>query len=175
MAHTGQIISNPVSGETIAFRQISDECLAFDLHLTPDGHVPGMHVHPEQTERFEVVEGRMKFRLGMKTIVAGPGDVVTVPAGKAHKFANGGDESVVARVEVRPALQMAELLETTVALAEEGRTTSKGMPRPTALALFTKKFRREVRAPFPPAWVQRATLAPLGWMARKPLPVPAAA
>src|SRR5690348_9827628 len=93
MAHTGQIISNPVSGETIAFRHISDECLAFDLHLTPDGHVPGMHVHPEQTERFEVVEGRMKFRLGLKTIEAGPGDVVTVPAGAAHKFANAGDEA----------------------------------------------------------------------------------
>jgi mannose-6-phosphate isomerase-like protein (cupin superfamily) len=175
MAHTGQIISNPVSGETIAFRHISEECLAFDLHLTPDGHVPGMHVHPEQTERFEVVEGRMKFRLGLKTIEAGPGDVVTVPAGAAHKFANGGDEAVRARVEVRPALKMAELLETTVRLAEEGRTTRKGMPKPTALALFTKEFRREVRAPFPPAWMQRATLAPLGWMARKPLPLPAAA
>jgi mannose-6-phosphate isomerase-like protein (cupin superfamily) len=175
MAHTGQIISNPVSGETIAFRHISDECLAFDLHLTPDGHVPGMHVHPEQTERFEVVEGRMKFRLGLKTIEAGPGEVVTVPAGAAHKFVNAGDEPVIARVEVRPALKMAELLETTVKLAEAGRTTRKGMPRPTALALFTKEFRREVRAPFPPAWMQRATLAPLGWMARKPLPLPAAA
>jgi mannose-6-phosphate isomerase-like protein (cupin superfamily) len=175
MAHTGQIITNPVSGETIAFRHVSDELLAFDLHLTPDGHVPGMHVHPEQTERFEVVEGRMKFRLGLKTIEAGPGDIVTVPAGAAHKFANAGEEPVRARVEVRPALKMAELLETTVRLAEEGRTTRKGMPRPTALALFTKEYRREVRAPFPPAWVQRATLAPLGWLARKPLPLPAAA
>src|SRR5690349_11515001 len=149
MAHTGQIITNPVSGETIAFRHVSDELLAFDLLLTPDGHVPGMHVHPEQTERFEVVEGHMKFRLGLRTIEAGPGEVVTVPAGAAHKFANAGDEPVVARVEVRPALKMAELLETTVALAEAGRTTRKGMPRPT--------------------------LAPLGWMARKPLPLPAAA
>jgi len=39
---------------------------------------------------------------------------------------------VRARVEVRPALKMAELLETIVKLAEEGRTTRKGMPRPTA-------------------------------------------
>jgi mannose-6-phosphate isomerase-like protein (cupin superfamily) len=166
MAHTGQIITNPVSGETIAFRQISDELLAFDLLLTPDGHVPGMHVHPQQTERFEVIEGRMKFRLGRKTIEAGPGEVVTVPAGAAHKFANAGDHPVRARVEVRPALKMAELLETTVRLAEDGRTTRKGMPKPTALALFTTEFRREVRAPFPPAWMVRALMSPLAALAR---------
>ena len=30
----------------------------------------------------------MRFRMGMRTIEAGPGDVVSVPAGKAHKFVN---------------------------------------------------------------------------------------
>src|SRR5919202_827224 len=118
MAHSWQILHNPVSGETITIRSISEELLAIDLELTLDGHVPGMHVHPEQEERFEVLEGRMRFRLGLRRIEAGPGDVVTVPAGAAHKFVNAGDTPVRARVEVRPALRMAELFETTVALAE---------------------------------------------------------
>jgi hypothetical protein len=112
----------------------------------------------------------MRFKLGRKTIVASAGDIVTVPSGKAHKFANGGDGVARARVEVRPALQMAELLETAVRLAEDGRTLPSGMPRPFALAQFTRKFRREVRGAFPPAWMQQATMAPLALLARKPLP-----
>jgi hypothetical protein len=62
---------------------------------------------------------------------------------------------------------MEQLFETTVALAEEGRTTSKGMPKPLDLALFVREFSREVRAPFPPAPVVRAMLAPLAWMAAR--------
>ena len=33
----------------------------------------------------------MQFRLGLRKIVAGPGETVVVPAGARHKFANGGD------------------------------------------------------------------------------------
>ncbi len=171
MAYTGQTIENPVSGERITFLQTSrdtaGELLEFELELTPDGHVPGAHVHPEQEERFHVLEGTMKFRLGMKKIVASAGETVIVPAGSVHKFANGGDEVARCRVEVVPALDMEHLLETTVELAIEGNTTSKGMPKPLHLALFTRRFAREVKAPFPPAWCVRVLMAPLAWMASR--------
>jgi quercetin dioxygenase-like cupin family protein len=171
MAHAGQILSNPISGETIEFvhtaADTDGELLAIDLTLTPDGHVPGTHVHPEQEERFEVLSGTMKFKLGFKTIIAGPGETVVVPAGKRHRFSNAGDEDAHVRVEVRPALRMEQLFETTVALADEGRVMSSGMPRPLELALFVREYKREVRAPFPPAWVVRATTAPLAAMARR--------
>ena len=155
MAYAGQILDNPVSGERIVFRQTAadtgGDLLAIDLVLSPDGHVPGAHVHPRQEERFEVVSGSMEFRMGLRKIVAGPGEVVTVPPGKVHRFKNAGDEPAHARVEVRPALAMEELFETTVQLAEEGRTNRKGMPKPLDLALFVERFRDEVRAPFAPA------------------------
>jgi hypothetical protein len=32
----------------------------------------------------------MKFKLGFKTIIAGPGETVVVPAGKRHRFSNAG-------------------------------------------------------------------------------------
>ena len=54
-----------------------------------------------------------------------------------------------------------------VALAEDGRTTSKGMPKPLDLALFVREFSDEVQGAFPPVWVQRLTLAPVAWLARK--------
>jgi quercetin dioxygenase-like cupin family protein len=171
MAYAGQIIENPVSGEKITFVQTAaetnGELLEIELELTPDGHVPGAHRHPEQTETFHVLEGTMKFKLGLRTIVAEPGDTVEVPPGATHKFVNAGDGVARARVEVTPALKMAELLETTVQLAEEGKTTRKGMPTPVHLALFVRAFEREVRAPFPPHPVVKAVTAPLAYLGRR--------
>ena len=171
MAHRGQVIDNTVSGERITFRQTSadtgGELLAVDLGLAPDGRVPGLHVHPAQEERFEVRFGRMRFRKGLGSVVAEAGDVVVVPAGAAHKFANVGDETAVVHVEVRPALRMEELFETAAALAEEGHTTKRGMPKPLDLELFAHEFRHEVCAAVRPAWLQRVMLAPLVWLARR--------
>jgi quercetin dioxygenase-like cupin family protein len=169
MARAGQTIENHISGERITFLETAadtdGELLAIELEISPDGHVPGTHVHPAQEERFEVTQGTMRFKLRGKTIVAEAGDVVVVPAGARHKFANGGDGPARARVEVRPALKMEQLFETAVALAHEGRTTSKGMPKPLDLALFVREYRHEVRGPFAPAWLQQLSLAPLARLA----------
>jgi mannose-6-phosphate isomerase-like protein (cupin superfamily) len=171
MAHAGQVIENQISGERITFRNTAadtdGELLAFDLELGPDGNVPGTHVHPLQEERFEVVEGTMRFRRRGRKVIAKPGDSVVVPPGVRHKFRNDGDEGARVRVEVRPALRMEELLQTSADLAEEGRTNSKGMPKPLDLALFVHEFKDEVAGPFLPGWLQRAALAPLAWIARK--------
>jgi mannose-6-phosphate isomerase-like protein (cupin superfamily) len=171
MAYTRQIIENPVSGERITFLQTAadtdGELLAIELELAPDGHVPGLHVHPAQEERFEVLHGTMRFRMGRKRITANAGDVVVVPPGVAHRFANGGEDVAVAHVEVRPALRMEDLFETTVALAEDGRTNAKGMPKPLDMALFVREFEPEVRGPYVPLWIQRAALSPLAWLARR--------
>lgn len=171
MAYAGQVIENPLSGERITFRktavETNGELLAIDLELSLDGHVPAMHVHPMQEERFEVVKGTMRFKVRGKSVIAQAGDVVVVPPGVRHKFANGGDEEVRVRVEVRPALRMEKLLETAVALAEDGRTTSKAMPKPLDLALFVREFEEEIQGAFPPVAIQRIALAPLGWLARK--------
>ena len=171
MAYTGQVIENPVSGERITFRQTAadtgGELLEVDVELTADGHVPGMHVHPAQEERFEVLSGTVRFRKGLRSITATAGDVVVVEPGRAHKFENVGDEGAAMRVQVRPALEMERLFETAVSLAEEGRVTAKGMPKPLELALFVSEFKDEVRGPGSPGAVQRAALAPLAWIARR--------
>lgn len=171
MAYAGQMVENPVTGERIVFRQTfadtDGELVAIDLALPPGGHVPGLHVHPKQEELFRVTAGKMKFRLGMKTIVAEAGETVVVPAGAVHNFANAGDEPSQCRVEIRPALKMEELFATTVRLAQDGRTNRKGMPKPLDLALFVEEFKDEVRAPFPPAPVVRALMAPLRAIARR--------
>ncbi len=171
MAFSGQVLDNPISGERFTFRKTAadtdGELLVFDLELSPDGRVPGTHVHPIQEERFKVVRGTMKFRRGLRTITARSGDTVVVPPGMVHRFENAGNAPAHVRVEVQPALRMEELFETAVALAGEGRTTAGGTPHPLDLALFMREFDAEVRAPFLPAAVVRAAMGPLAWLARR--------
>lgn len=166
-----RVIENPISGERIVIRQsaaqTSGELLSFDLFLPPGGHVPAGHVHPVQEERFTVLEGRLRFRLGSRTVEAGPGETVVVPAGSAHWFGNPGPGEAHALVEVRPALRTEELFETTEAMGRTGRFAGTRLPRLSDLALLLTEFRREVQVPLVPAPLVRAALAPLAWLARR--------
>lgn len=164
-------VFNPVTKERITFIETSadtdGERVTIELELPAKGAVPGTHVHPEQYETFHVVSGEMKFRYGRRKIIAGPGETVVVPPGKVHNFATHGEEDVVVRVVIEPALDMEELFATAVALAEEGNVDRKGMPKPLHLALFVERFKREAAAPFPPAAVVHAIFTPLRAIARR--------
>ena len=169
----GQTLENPVTGERFTFTHTAattgGELLAFELALRPGGAVPIPHVHPIQTERFEVVSGRVRFRIGFKSFVAGPGEVVEAPPGVAHGFGNAGDEEARMRVEVRPALAMEQMFADVIAMARAGRITKRGLPRnPLELAVLARTYDQEAHAPFMSVAVQRALLAPLVFAARHP-------
>src|ERR671917_1779136 len=144
----GQTLENPVTGERFTFTHTAastgGELLAFDFALRPGGAVPIPHVHPIQTERFEVVDGRVRFRVGLRTRLAGPGDVVEVTPGVVHAFANAGEDEARVRVEVRPALAMEEMLAEVVAMAEAGLMNRRGMPRRLRdLAALARRYDHE--------------------------------
>ena len=150
MARRRQTLVNPASGERITFHataaETDGELVAIDLELPEGGRVPGgLHIHPHQEERFEVVSGTMRFRVRRERIIAEPGDVVVVPAGVPHDFANAGDETALVRVEIRPALRMEQLFETAVALAEQGRTMFGAYPgrsiSPSSRASSNRKYK----------------------------------
>ena len=106
MITPGDTIENPVTGERFTFIETAattgGELLSFELALRPGGAVPIPHVHPTQTERFEVVEGRIRFRVGLRSVGAGPGDVVEVAPGVVHAFANDGDAEARVRSRCGP-------------------------------------------------------------------------
>jgi quercetin dioxygenase-like cupin family protein len=169
MIRKGDTIQNPVTGERLVFLETSQETkgeyVLVETTVQPHGFVAAPHVHPHQTERFEVERGIVGFKLDGKEFVAGPGESVVVPAGSSHKFWNAGDEEAVFVCEVRPALQFERLLETMFALANDGKTNGKGMPNPFRLAVIANEHFDDVRLPFPPAWLQKSALAlgaPLG-------------
>jgi mannose-6-phosphate isomerase-like protein (cupin superfamily) len=164
-------IENPISGERIVIRKTGPETggtlLLFDLFLPPGGHVPATHVHPEQEERFTVVSGSMRFHLGGRDLLVGPGETVVITAGRAHWFGNAGPEVSHAEVEVRPALRTEEMFEATEAISLAGHFPGTRLPRLSDLALVLLEFRRELAVPHLPEVVVTAVLSPLAWLSRR--------
>jgi quercetin dioxygenase-like cupin family protein len=165
------VIVNPLSGERITIRATAGptggRVLEWELLLAPGGRVPSSHAHPEQEERFTVLAGQMRFRVGGRRIAARPGDTVRVPPGTVHHFANAGREPARIAVVTAPALSMRELLETAAALAQDQHAAARRLPRLLDLALFMRDFEREVRAPYLPAALVRAIIRPAAWLARR--------
>jgi quercetin dioxygenase-like cupin family protein len=159
---SGDTIQNPVTGETVHFLQTAadtdGELVEIEVTVEPDGAVAAAHVHPYQSERFEVLEGTLEFRRGRAKVTAGPGEVVTVEPGQKHSFRNAGDTVARFRCEVRPALQFERFLETMFGLAADGRTNKKGMPSPLRLAVIANAHFADVRLPHVPAFAQKAAL-----------------
>jgi len=161
----GQTLANPVTGERFTFTHTAattgGELLAFDFALRPGGAVPMPHVHPIQTERFEVTAGRVRFRVGLRTRIAEPGDIVEVAPGVMHSFANASGDEARMRIEVRPALDMEEMFAEVISMAEAGRMGRRGLPRnPLQLAALARRYDRVAHAPLLSVAVQRALLAP---------------
>ena len=179
----GQTLENPVTGERFTFTHTAastgGELLAFDFALRPGGAVPIPHVHPVQTERFEVVSGLVRFRIGLRTRVAGRGDVIEVPPGVLHAFANDGVGEARMRIEVRPALAMESMFAEVIAMAQAGRMNRRGLPRnPLELASLARRYDQEAHAPLLSVGMQRLLLAPLvaaSRIGRRPATAPAVA
>jgi quercetin dioxygenase-like cupin family protein len=181
---SGDTITNPITGESMTFVTTSHESdgeyVEIELRADPDAFVAAAHVHPAQTETFEVIEGTLAATVAGKTLEAKAGDVLVVEPGQAHKWWNGGESELVFRCRISPALQFESLIETMFALASDGKTNKKGMPNPFRLAVIADAHLNTIVLPFPPVWMQKAALAvgaPLGRLlgygpAYTPAPMP---
>jgi quercetin dioxygenase-like cupin family protein len=178
MIRSGDRLENPVTGEVMVFHRTSEETdgesVLVETIVRPHGFVAAAHVHPFQTERFEVLEGLLGLRVGDEAILARPGDVALVSPGTRHRFWNAGESEARFLCEIRPALRFESLIETMFTLAAQGKTNGKGLPNPFQLAVIAKEHFDTVRLPFPPAALQRAALA-LGAPFGKALGYPATA
>ena len=56
----------------------------------PPGDGPNLHKHPYE-EVFITLEGAATFVVDGDEILAGPGDILVVPAGASHAFTNSGE------------------------------------------------------------------------------------
>ena len=154
---------NPVTKERMTFlktaAETKGEYVLIELRAAPGSVVAASHVHPHQTETFEVLSGKLGAKIGRKTVEAVAGGVVVIEPRVSHKWWNAGEDELVFRAEVRPALQFEQLIETMFGLAADGKTNKKGMPNPLRLAVIANHHFDDVQLPVVPRWMQKAALA----------------
>jgi mannose-6-phosphate isomerase-like protein (cupin superfamily)/uncharacterized protein YndB with AHSA1/START domain len=155
VAQAGQVLENSATGQRVVFRRTTQETqgelLEYELFFRPGGFLVQEHVHPRQSERHEVLAGRLGLVLAGEEKRLGPGDVVVVPAGAPHRLFPIGEEQVHVLFELRPALQTEAFMEALHA----GRTKADGSPTIFQLAVVAQAFPEVGRPTRPPLAVQR--------------------
>lgn len=85
--HAGKTLTNPVTGQTLTFLELSPKVLVMETTYKAGGPPPPEHYHPVQTEHFVSLEGAVRVVVNGKEGRLEPGKNLTVPPGTPHQFA----------------------------------------------------------------------------------------
>jgi hypothetical protein len=64
-----------------------------------------VHVHSHQEERFEVISGTVRFRIGNREQILTAGQTITGPPNTPHRWNSADGKDIYMRAELRPALR----------------------------------------------------------------------
>jgi uncharacterized protein YndB with AHSA1/START domain/mannose-6-phosphate isomerase-like protein (cupin superfamily) len=132
----------------------------------PRGFLDQRHVHPEQTERIEVVSGAMKVTMRGQEHVLREGESIEIPPGTPHTQVPHGHGPGNVRIQVRPPGRTQEFMERVAALCREGQFTRSGFPKPRAAAELVLEYSDAGHAAAPPLRVQQALARLIGGASR---------
>jgi quercetin dioxygenase-like cupin family protein len=122
-------------GHRLRLIRVEPEQLVMEATYSGEAPMPPAHLHPSQAERFEVLEGSIRTKIGDEERVYEPGEAFEVPAGTPHQM--GAEQPSRMRWEVRPALRTAEFFER---LYGDGPGSAREMGE-AFLAEFSDEFR----------------------------------
>jgi quercetin dioxygenase-like cupin family protein len=166
MAHLGQEISNPRTGQRMKFVELERGSLRIENVSPATSEREPLHVHPKQESGAELLSGSLVFEVEGTCRHLGPGDSISIPANTTHRFWNESEEDARWLGFFHPALSTADFFETLFALAGQDKLDASGMPRPLQLAVMVPEFADEIRPTRPPWPVLRAAATILGPLAR---------
>lgn len=171
MAHRGQEITNPRSGQRMVFLETAADTggalLRIDTFNPPSETREPEHVHPRQESGLKLVSGSLRLKMAGEERSPAAGESITIPAGTPHHFWNDGEEAAHSVQWFRPALRTEAFFESYFALAQDGKLDQNGMPNLLQLALSTPAFGNEIRVTRPPWLAQRLFAALLSPVARR--------
>lgn len=107
MAEVGQEVER--AGLRLRFDQMDPDVLVMDASYDGTGQMPPAHLHPNQSEHFTVLEGRMHTVINGIERTYEPGEEFDVPIAVVHQMSPLGPTRM--RWEVRPSLKTADFFE----------------------------------------------------------------
>ena len=125
-------MADPGAGELFLFRTSARGAagrFSFEWHLAPGFHGPGEHAHPNESETFRILSGRLVVVLEGARHALGPGDTFTVPAGVVHHFEHPGNEELVAEVTLSGTWMEDQVLPICVRFGDPERRPVTAMPQ----------------------------------------------
>jgi quercetin dioxygenase-like cupin family protein len=121
---------------------VRDEADLLEVEGTwgPGGSAPPKHFHPNQDERFEVLEGVLTARVEGAQRELRPGDVLEIPRGAVHQMWNAAGSPARATWQTSPAGRTGQWFEAIDGLRGSGRVGRNGMPGPLAFGAYLTEY-----------------------------------
>ena len=150
--------------EHVTVRSATPEALEVEAVYGPNGSAPPKHLHPAQDERFEVLAGELRTRVGGEERTLRAGDTLEIPRGTPHQMWNAAAQEARVRWVTTPAGRTLAWFRGLDSLQRSGRVGRNGMPGPLAFAVYLTEYRDVFRLAGPDPLLRGAfaALAPLG-------------
>jgi quercetin dioxygenase-like cupin family protein len=127
--------------ESVRVVRHEPEALEVEGTWGPGGSAPPKHFHPQQDERFEVLEGTLNTRVDGQERELHAGDVLEIPRGAVHQMWNAGDVPARATWTTSPAGRTVDWFAAIDGLRSSGRVGRNGMPGPLAFGVYLTEYR----------------------------------
>ncbi|SRR5688572_5958585 len=125
MPTKGQIVTNPISGDSYEFLQTARDTQGQFVSMKATIHRQGKsvpdHFHTQQDETFEVIAGQLTIIVDGKTSVLSAGEQITLVRNRPHNHYNASGETVIYKHTVQPALDFEYLIENLFGLLSDSR------------------------------------------------------
>ena len=153
--------------ESVVVRRSVPSVLEVEATYDPGGSPPPPHLHPNQSEQFEVLEGILRTQVEGEDRELRAGDTLSVPVGAVHRMWNAADMPARVRWETIPRGRTEEWFEQLDALQREGRVGRDGMPSPFAFGVYLTEYSDTMELALRPRFLVRALLRLLGEVGRR--------
>lgn len=150
MPTKGQLLANPITGDTYEYLETSDDTdgdrVVIKATVRNRGQLVPNHFHMLQNETFEVVDGLLTVWIDGTTRILSAGERITLFKKEPHNHYNDHSAPVTYIHTVTPGLDFDYLIENLVGLAADGKKGGGGLVQQlvTLRYLDSKSFLADV-------------------------------
>jgi quercetin dioxygenase-like cupin family protein len=138
---------NPAAGETLTVHPVENGLLHAELVIEPVHHAPPAHAHPRAAERFTVVSGAIRLRLGRTRRLLEEGESALAPAGVVHGYEGVPGTPARVLVELDPAGRMADFFADVYGADPARRDPRTGTLRLRTAAGVLRRYPHDITVP----------------------------